>query len=383
MPPSTTNRQLTTKRVFLSVGEASGDLHAALLMRALQKEISDVEFAYWGGDKMQAVGGTLLKHYRDLAFMGFWEVVKNLRTILRNLDNCFADMLAFQPDVLILVDYSGFNLRIAKKAKAAGIKVFYYISPQVWASRANRVEKIKDYVDEMFVILPFEKAFYRQYDFDVHSIGHPLTDVVQNFRPDPNFRSQNNLSDRPLIALLPGSRKQEITAMLGEMLQLLPSFPAYQFVIAGAPNIPQAFYEEIIKRFSENSVASVQLIYNRTYDIFSTAKAALVTSGTATLEAALFEVPQVVCYKGGALSYAIAKRIIQVKYICLVNLILDREVVKELIQKEMTAENLRKELTKLLTEEKSLADDYTELKAKLGEPGAPRRAAQIMATLLA
>ncbi len=362
-------------------GEASGDLHASLLMRALQDELVEPKFCYWGGDKMAAVGGSLKKHYRELAFMGFWEVVKNLRTISRNLDTCFADIQAFSPDVLILVDYSGFNLRIAKKAKEAGIRVFYYISPQVWASRAGRVKKIKAYIDEMFVILPFEEDFYREYNFPVHFIGHPLLDVVKDYSPTLNFKEKNGLSDKPIIALLPGSRKQEIRAMLSEMLATIPHFPDYQFVIAGAPSMTREFYEEIIKSLPKDISHSVHLIENQTYDLFSLAEAALVTSGTATLESALFRVPQVVCYKGGAISYSIAKRIIQVKYISLVNLILDREVVKELIQKEMNSSNLQIELEKILKEEgrHHLKNAYNELANKLGNSGAVERAAKIMA----
>ena len=370
----------TTLKIFLVSGEASGDLHASLLMQALQVELVEPDFCYWGGDKMAAVGGTLKKHYRELAFMGFWEVVKNLWTISRNLDTCFADIEAFQPDILILVDYSGFNLRIAKKAKQAGIRVFYYISPQVWASRAGRVKKIKAYVEEMFVILPFEEDFYKQYDFPVHFIGHPLLDVVKDFSPTTDFREKNGLSDKPIIALLPGSRKQEIRAMLAEMLATIPHFSDYQFVIAGAPSMTRDFYEEIISSLPKDISTSVHLIENQTYELFALAKAALVTSGTATLEAALFRVPQVVCYKGGAISYAIARRIIQVKFISLVNLILDREVVKELIQNEMTAKNLKSELTFILEEKgrQNLKSAYSELANMLGNSGAVERAAKIM-----
>ncbi len=383
-PQNPQPHNLLLLRIFLVSGEASGDLHASLLMQSLQVELGKTDFCYWGGDKMAAVGGTLKKHYRELAFMGFWEVVKNLRTITRNLDSCFADIQAFQPDVLILVDYSGFNLRIAKKAKEAGIRIFYYISPQVWASRAGRVKKIKKFVDEMFVILPFEENFYKQYEFPVHFIGHPLLDVVKNYRPTPDFRKTNRLSDKPIVALLPGSRKQEIRAMLAEMLATVPHFPDYQFVIAGAPSMTQDFYKAIITELPKSISESVHLIENQTYDLFSQAEAALVTSGTATLEAALFRVPQVVCYKGGAISYAIAKRIIQVKFISLVNLILDREVVKELIQGEMNATNLRIELQSILEIEgqKKLKVAYDKLADKLGNSGAVKRAAQIMAAKL-
>lgn len=368
-------------KFFLVSGEASGDLHASLLMRALQDELVKSEFCYWGGDKMASVGGSLKKHYRELAFMGFWEVVKNLRTISKNLDTCFSDIQTFAPDILILVDYSGFNLRIAKKAKKAGIRVFYYISPQVWASRAGRVKKIKAFVEEMFVILPFEENFYKQHDFPVHFIGHPLLDVVQDFSPTADFCAKNGLSNKPIIALLPGSRKQEIRAMLAEMLATIPHFSDYQFVIAGAPSMTRDFYEDIILGLPKDISSSVHLIENQTYDLFALAEAALVTSGTATLEAALFRVPQVVCYKGSAISYAIARRIIKVKFISLVNLILDREVVKELIQEEMTAENLRRELDFILKENgrQKLKNAYGELANMLGNSGAVKRAAKIMA----
>lgn len=366
-------------KYYLIAGEASGDLHASLLMKALLKNDPSAEFRYWGGNKMAAVGGTLAKHYKELAFMGFWEVITNLKTIFKNLSDCFEDIQSYQPDVLILVDYSGFNLRIAKKAKEAGMRVNYYISPQVWASRASRVHKIKAYVDDLFAILPFEKDFYAQYYYPVHYIGHPLLDVVKDFKINPNFHKENNLPDKKIIALLPGSRKQEIKMMLGKMMQVVKDYPNYQFLIAGAPSMSKSFYDDIINAYPKEVGQSVRLLKDCTYDIFARAEAALVTSGTATLEAALFRVPQVVCYKGSSISYAIAKRIIQVKYISLVNLIMDKEVVKELIQQEMNAAQLKVELSKILGENRqSLLETYEDLALKLGSEGAAQRAANII-----
>lgn len=351
-------------------------------MEALLRRQAEAQFRYWGGNKMKAVGGTLVKHYKELAFMGFWEVVKNLRTIFRNLDACFQDIQNYRPDILILVDYSGFNLRIAEKAKKAGIKVHYYISPQVWASRSSRVKKIKAFVDEMYVILPFEKAFYASFNYKVNYIGHPLLDVVKSYKSEATntpLPSQTQAKEK-VIALLPGSRKQEIKMMLGEMLQVVPHFPDYRFVIAGAPSMEDSFYRQILEGFPKEIQEAVRLVKNKTYDLFNSAEAALVTSGTATLEAALFQVPQVVCYKGGVISFAIAKRIIQVKYISLVNLIMDKEVVKELIQGEMTAANLKTELRKILQAEKQfeLKEVYSDLANRLGNEGAPDRAAAII-----
>ncbi len=367
-------------KYYVIAGEASGDLHGSNLLKALKKEDSAADFRVWGGDLMQAAGGDLRKHYQELAFMGFVEVVKNLRTILKNIEFCKADIIDYQPDVLILVDYPGFNLRIAKWAKEQGLKVIYYISPQLWAWHASRVHDIKKTVDKMLVILPFEEAFYQKYDYKVEFVGHPLLDVIENYKASPDFLQQNNLSEKPIIALLPGSRKQEISRMLEVMLSVTSDFPDYQFVIAGAPSQPKEFYDAILKesKFS----ASISFVQNQTYDLLSHSTAALVTSGTATLETALFNVPEVVCYKGGAMSYAIAKRLVakRIKFIALVNLIVDRLLVKELIQNELITSNLRQALQEILQPEKVnvIKKGYEELREKLGNAGASERAARLV-----
>lgn len=365
-------------KYYLIAGEASGDLHGANLIKALTKQDANANFRAWGGDLMQAAGSNVVKHYKDLAFMGFSEVVKNLGTILNNFKFCKKDVLEYAPDVLILIDYPGFNLRMAKWAKKRGIKVFYYISPQIWAWHSSRVHGIKKTVDKMFVILPFEEAFYQKYEFDVDFVGHPLLDVVEDFgqqQPD-NFRKKWGLSDKPIIALLPGSRKQEIRKMLAKMLTMVSQFTDYQFVIAGAPSQPLSFYQNIL---SETNI-EIPIIENETYALLHEAHAALVTSGTATLETALFEVPQVVCYQGNYWSYLLAKRLVNVEYISLVNLILNKTLVTELIQTEFNEENLLKELTAILDKNKrtELSEGYVLLKEKLGNAGASERAAELM-----
>ncbi len=364
-------------KYYLIVGEASGDLHASNLMKALYKEDRQADFRFWGGDKMAAVGGQLVKHYRDLAFMGIVEVLKNLPTIRQNFRSCKEDILSFQPDVLILIDYSGFNLRMAKWAKQQGLKVFYYIAPQVWASRSDRAKEIKRYVDQLFAILPFEPAFYKDYGMAINFVGHPLLDVVDQYPFDSSFLSNHTII-QPIIALLPGSRKQEINKVLGVLLPLVDFFKDYQFIIAVAPAIPLSFYKNIIAK--SNNSSSIKLISASTYDILKNAKAAIVTSGTATLEAALLDVPQVVCYKGNWLSYQIAKRFIKVPYISLVNLIANQELVKELIQHDLTTVNVQQELTLLLREEKAsvIKDGYRAIRLALGEAGASERTAQLM-----
>ncbi|HET8753848.1 MAG TPA: lipid-A-disaccharide synthase, partial [Salinimicrobium sp.] len=318
-------------KYYIIAGEASGDLHASNLMKALKKVDPEAIFRYWGGDLMQAEGGTLVKHYRDLAFMGFAEVIYNLRTIVKNISFCKTDISNFQPDVIIFVDYPGFNLRIAKWARKEGFKTHFYVSPQIWAWKENRIKQIQRDIDEMYVILPFEKDFYEQkHHFKVHFVGHPLIDAIADRAPvdAEKFRKEYHLDKRPVIALLPGSRKQEISKMLEIMLSITEEFKEYQFVIAGAPSQEKEFYTPFIKK------KNVQLVMNKTYDVLSLSTAALVTSGTATLETALLKVPEVVCYKGNFISYEIARRIIKLDYISLVNLIMGREVVKELIQKE-------------------------------------------------
>lgn len=364
-------------KYYIIAGEASGDLHGSNLIKALKKLDSSANIRCWGGDLMQKAGGTLAKHYKEMAFMGFFEVVKNISTIFRNIAYCKEDITNFQPDALIFIDFSGFNLRIAKWAKQKGFNTHYYISPQVWASRAGRVEKIKKYVNHMYVILPFEEDFYKKYGFKVTFVGHPLLDAItgSEITPLDIFRNNNQLdSDKPIIALLPGSRKQEVEKMLNIMLSVVAEFSSYQFVIAGAPSLSDAFYQKFL------SNKSVHFVSNQTYTLLSHAHAALVTSGTATLETALFKVPQVVCYKGNWISYQIAKRIITLNYISLVNLIMDKEVVKELIQGELNTKNLKEELSKILESEQreKLLHDYDSLIQKLGGPGASQQAAQLI-----
>ena len=364
-------------KYYIIAGEASGDLHGSNLMKALYKEDVDAQIRFWGGDLMQKVGGTLVKHYRDLAFMGFVEVLFHLKTILNNIKICKKDIAEFQPDVLIFIDYPGFNLRIAKWAKENKIKTHYYISPQIWAWKESRITEIKRDVDKMYVILPFEKDFYeKKHHYSVAFVGHPLIDAIHNHPAMDSvvFRKENNLNKKPIIAILPGSRKQEITKMLSVMLSVVNDFPDYQFVIAGAPSQEFSFYESFIT--NEN----IKFVSNKTYDLLSNATAALVTSGTATLETALFKVPEVVCYKGSWISYQIAKRIITLKYISLVNLIMDEEVVTELIQEKCSEKNIREELKKLLDTNyrQALLQKYDTLEQKLGGIGASEKTAQLI-----
>lgn len=363
-------------KYYIISGEASGDLHGSNLMKALFKQDEQANIRFWGGDLMQCVGGEMVMHYKERQFMGFAEVILNLRKVLGHIKFCKADIEKFQPNVIIFIDNSGFNLRIAKWAKALNYKTHYYISPQVWASRASRVEKIKQDVDAMYCILPFEKEFYQKYGYDVNFVGHPLIDAIAD-RPqvdEKSFRIEHNLSNASIIALLPGSRKQEITKMLGVMLSLVDDFKDYQFVIAGAPSQDFEFYKPFIKK------QNIKFISNKTYDLLSISTAALVTSGTATLETALFKVPQVVCYKANAISYQIAKRIITLKYISLVNLIMDREVVTELIQGDLNKKRLKKELTAILNTDRreELFLDYYELEKKLGGQGASENTAKLI-----
>lgn len=362
-------------KYYIIAGEASGDLHGSNLIRALKQVDPQAEVRCWGGDLMEKAGGVLVKHYKEMAFMGFFEVVMNLRTIFKNLDHCKQDIETFQPDVIVCIDYSGFNLRIAKWAKSRGLRTQYYISPQVWASRAGRIAKIKRDVEAMYVILPFEEDFYKGHGYPVHFVGHPLIDAIAHLekKPAAQFRERHQLNaDQPIIALLPGSRKQEVDKMLTIMLSVAHDFKDHQFVIAGAPSLDADFYRPFIK------ASHVQFLENRTYELLQHAHAALVTSGTATLETALFNVPQVVCYKANWLSYQIAKRIITLKYISLVNLIMGREVVKELIQAELNKKNLSRELSRILDPEhrQTLSAAYVQLKEKLGGQGASKKTAE-------
>lgn len=364
-------------KYYIIAGEASGDLHGGNLIKALHKKDDKADIRCWGGDKMQAAGATLVKHYRDLAFMGFVEVIANLRTILRNIDFCKKDILFYKPDVLVLIDYPGFNLRIAEWARQQELKIVYYISPQVWAWKANRVKKIKRDVDKMLVILPFEKDYYQdKWNYEVTYVGHPLTEVILQEKEQVPVKK---LSDKPVIALLPGSRKQEIKVKLPVMLGMVERFPQYQFVVAQAPAQPDSLYKELI------GDKNVLIANNQTYNLLKQATAALVTSGTATLETALFGVPEVVCYKGNPVSFWLATKLVDVKYISLVNLIMDKEVIKELIQDDFNETKLETELSKVLKDEGShrqMMKDYASLWDKLGTYSTSELAAEEIVRLL-
>jgi len=361
-------------KYYLVAGEASGDLHGANLMKALKREDPASEFRYFGGDKMQAEGGVLVKHYADMAFMGFTEVVLNLNTIFKNLKACKKDILAYKPDALILIDFPGFNLKIADFAKAQGIKVCYYISPKVWAWNQKRVLRIKRVVDQLFCILPFEVDFYASWGMKVHYVGNPLLDEIAEFKVTPDFRNKESLNEKPIIALLPGSRKQEIERLLPVMLSVIEDFPNRQFVIAAAPTFNEAYYRQFIGE------KPAKLVFAQTYDLLSTAEAAIVASGTATLETALFKVPQVVVYKGGTISIAIARLLVKIKFISLVNLIMDRKVVAELIQEDCNRERIAQELMHIVegSERTRMLNDYKELAGKMGTAGASERTAKLI-----
>ncbi|WP_405384341.1 lipid-A-disaccharide synthase [Maribacter sp. LLG6340-A2] len=365
-------------KYYIIAGEASGDLHGSNLIKALLRQDTSAQVRCWGGDLMQQAGATLVKHYKELAFMGFLEVLLNLNAIFKNIKFCKQDIAQFQPDAIIFIDYSGFNLRIAKWAKDNNFLTNYYISPQIWASREGRINKIKATVDHMYVILPFEKAFYEdKHHYPVQFVGHPLLDAIENRSviDEPTFRNTNGLHpQKPIIALLPGSRKQEVQKMLALMLSLTNDFLDYEFVIAGAPSLEEDFYTPFL------SNVNVKFVRNKTYDLLSISTAALVTSGTATLETALFKVPQVVCYKANWISYQIAKRIITLEYISLVNLIMQKEVVTELIQDDFTQQRLKKELAAILkgTARTKQLMAYDELILKLGGAGASSKAATLI-----
>lgn len=362
-------------KYYIIAGEASGDLHGGNLIKELKKLDFAAAIRCWGGDKMKAAGGDLVKHYRELAFMGFTEVLMNLRTIFRNLAFCKQDIEEYKPDAIILIDYPGFNLRIAKWAKQQGLKVIYYISPQVWAWKEGRVKMMKKCIDKMMVILPFEKEYFKnKWNWEVDYVGHPLVEEIESQKAK---MGDDRFSEKPVIALLPGSRKQEILKKLPVMLEVSKSFPGYQFIVAKAPGLEESFYDGLLSAYH-----NVSYVSGKTYELLVQAEAALVTSGTATLETALFGVPEVVCYKGSPISYQIAKRVIKVKYISLVNLIMDRLVVTELIQDELTPGNLRRELDSLLHDEKrrtQLKNDYAGLKKILSEGGnASSKAARLV-----
>jgi lipid-A-disaccharide synthase len=366
-------------KYYIIAGEASGDLHGSNLIKELVKKDPQAAIRCWGGDLMQNAGATVVKHYRDLAFMGFAEVIRNLPAILRNFKFCRQDIEAFQPDVIVLIDYPGFNLRIAEWAKEKNFKIVYYISPQVWAWKEGRVKQIRKVVDKMIVILPFEKSFYKEkWNYEVEYVGHPLVDVIHEFvsgyTPEVEYL-------KPVIAILPGSRKQEVKVKLPVMLEAASAFTDYQLVVARAASLDDEVYEEILRSYPE--VISVK---DQTYELLSQATAALVTSGTATLETALFGVPQVVCYKGSAISYQIAKRLIRIKYISLVNLIMDKPVVKELIQNDFNVQQVKTEMSAILNDEirkQQISDDYRQLKELLQHGGnASVKAADIIISVV-
>ena len=367
-------------RYYIVAGEASGDLHASNLIKAIREEDPAAQFRGCGGDLMQQVGADLLMHYKDMAFMGFWEVFVHLPEVLGNIKRCKADILEWKPDVLVLVDYPGFNLRVAKFAKEHHIKVVYYISPQIWAWKKGRIKQIKRDVDEMMVILPFEKDFYAKHGMDVHYVGHPLLDAVSRDLPERedvrNFKTNNQLDNRPIIALLPGSRKQEINAILPQMLQMVERFPQYQFVVSTVSWLPKELYDKHLQGYD------VIRICDQTYPLLANAKAAIVASGTATLETAMIGTPQVVCYAGSELSYLIAKHLISgINYISLPNLIMDAPVVTELIQHDYNTERLQKEL-RLITEDDAniaaMKAQYEELYTRLGNGSASQKAAAVV-----
>jgi lipid-A-disaccharide synthase len=362
-------------KYYLVAGEASGDLHGANLMKALKAQDSAVEFRFFGGDLMQAEGGTLVKHYADMAYMGFLEVALNLSQILKNLKTCREDIVAWQPDALVLIDFPGFNLRVAEFAKKNGILVCYYISPKVWAWNQKRVLKIKRIVDHLFCILPFEVDFYKKWDMQVDYVGNPLLDATAAFKPNANFLKENGLENKKIVALLPGSRRQEISRILPDMLAVTERYADYQFVIAGAPTFNQEYYDQFIGE------KNIPVVFNSTYDILNVAAAGIIASGTAVLETALFHVPQVVVYKGSPISIGIARAIVKIRFISLVNLIMDKLVMKELIQKECSPETIGFELDNILKNEayrQQMLDNYALLDKKMGKPGASARTAELI-----
>ena len=366
-------------KYYLIAGERSGDLHGANLMKGIQAHDPSAEFRAWGGDLMQQQGATLVTHYTDMAFMGFLEVVKNLPTILGFLKKCKTDVLEYQPDALVLIDYPGFNLRMAAFARKRGIKVLYYISPKVWAWNQKRALKIKATVDRMFVIFPFEVDFYKKYGYEVTYVGNPLMDAIRDFSPSPAFRSTHHLENKKIIALLPGSRRQEVTGTLDTMLSIKAAFPDYEFVIAAVKSLPGSLYEKY------QNIPQVTVVFEATYDLLAVAEAALVTSGTATLETALLSVPEVVCYRTSGVSYAIAKKLIRVPYISLVNLILNKEAVRELIQENFSTQNLITELKAILpggAKRTAMLDEFRQLQARVGEAGASQQAGAAMVRYL-
>ncbi len=373
-------------KYYLIAGETSGDLHGSNLMKELAVADSDAQFRYFGGDLMQSVGGDLVKHYREMAFMGFLDVLLNIRTIKRNMDFCKKDLLQFQPDVLILIDYPGFNLRIAKFAKQNNIKVYYYISPKLWAWKESRVKKVKAFVDEMFTIFPFETEFYKKHNFEVNYVGNPLMDAIADYKKTTiskaDFFEKNKLDNRPVVIILAGSRLKEIKRIFPRMVKAVEGFSDFQFVVAGVKNIDKNVYAEII------GDKKISIIFDQTYDLLSHSYAALVTSGTAALETALFNVPQVAMYKmeGGLLVDVIFRNfVLKTKWVTLPNIILQKSTILELIQKDLTIKKVSTELNKLLFDNnhrEKMLEDYKHLNKLMGEPGCSKRAAEKMVDFL-
>ena len=370
-------------KYFIIAGEPSGDLHGSNLVRHLREADPGADIECWGGDLMTEAGARLLKHYRETAYMGVWEVLVNFRKIKTNFSECRRQITAMKPDVVILVDYPGFNLRIAKFAKESGIRVFYYISPKFWAWGEGRVKKIRQFVDRLYIIFPFEKEFYQRHEYPAIFLGNPLIDHIDGWRGrapvNEALRASMGLDSRPVVALLSGSRLQEVSRILPVMAAAAPAYPDYQFVVAAMDHLPSRLYEEAAARYP------VRIINGRTYDLLAVAEAALVTSGTATLEAALFDVPQAVCYKTSPLTYRLAKMVIRVRFISLVNLIMDREIVRELIQGDLSNARLHRELDEILVtgyRHQKIKKDYAELRGILGGGGASGRVAADMVSNL-
>ena len=370
-------------KYYIIAGEASGDLHGSNLMRGLKQADPNFEFRFWGGDLMAAESENIVQHYKDTAIIGFWEVVKKLRRIFKNLKFCKRDILNYNPDVVILIDYPGFNFRIAEFAKSKDFRVFYYIAPKVWAWKESRVKKLQKYVTKLFIIFPFEIEYFKRWNIDACYEGNPLTDLIderlQNKKSVEEFNAKNGLEYKPVIAVLAGSRKQEIDYILPRVKKLVSDFPDYQFVLAAAPSIDKKIYEKYL------SDCEMKVVFDQTYDTLMHCSVAIVASGTATLEAALLGARQVVCYGGSEISYQIGKLLVKVKYISLVNLILDKPVLKELIQHDMSAEKMRNEINDLLfntARQKQITDDYSALREILGERGSTVRVAKAMVETL-
>lgn len=365
-------------KYYIISGERSGDLHASNLIKAIKSEDKQADVRGIGGEYLEAAGATLFRHYKDIAIMGFWEVFTSLSKIKKIFNDCQSDILSYKPDVVILVDFGGFNLRMAKYLKENGIKVYYYISPKIWAWNQSRANKVKAFVDKMFVILPFEKDFYKRFNYEVDYVGNPVYDAIASHHQSPSFKADNNLTNKPIISILPGSRKQEVELMLSTMASIIPDFSEYQFVIAAVSNLPKSFYLPF-------QLKGISVVFDKTYDLLLNSEAAVVASGTATLETGLLEIPQVVCYKTSAITYAIGKQLVKVDYISLVNLIAGKQVVRELLQKDFTAEKIKEELKNILQNKdyrNEMLKGYKDVKTILGSPGASQKTAKLMVKYL-